>query len=258
MMRGIALFAAVAPAFATAARGGSVIVGNVRVSALSPTLIRVEEKGPTGWEDRPTMNVVGRDEFTPLELKTLNTSAAGTWLATGLFHVFVPSSSPPPPTAACGDVQHGTDGSSPTRSPAYPNGTHAASPGACCALCKADAHCQTWVAAPLGHVNCWPLRGVEATVPHPDRTFGRVRGFPAGLNKGVIVATPSGKVLYSGANTGNGSSVAANLLHWPSPLDSTAYAFTDFPRFTVPAWGPTPIPAGSKVPAHLVATNGYE
>ena len=65
-------------------------------------------------------------------------------------------------------------------------------------------------------------------------------------------------MLYKGANTGNASAVPANLLHWPSPLESTAYAFTDFPRFTVPAWGPTPQPKGAVVPPAAVATNGYD
>lgn len=36
------------------------VSGNVRVEVLSPTLLRIEQKGPEGWEDRPTFNVVGR------------------------------------------------------------------------------------------------------------------------------------------------------------------------------------------------------
>ena len=41
--------------------------------------------------------------------------------------------------------------------------------------------------------------------------------------------------------------VPRNILHWPSPLQEEAYALTDFPRFRVPAWGPTPIPADAEV-----------
>jgi hypothetical protein len=37
------------------------VVGNVRVEALSPNLIRVELKGPEGFEDRPTFHVVERN-----------------------------------------------------------------------------------------------------------------------------------------------------------------------------------------------------
>jgi len=34
-----------------------IIVGDIRVTGLSPTLVRVEPKGPTGWEDRTTFMV---------------------------------------------------------------------------------------------------------------------------------------------------------------------------------------------------------
>jgi len=48
--------------------GKSVIVGDYRVQALSPTLLRVEPKGPNGFEDRTTFMVVNRD-FDGLTLK---------------------------------------------------------------------------------------------------------------------------------------------------------------------------------------------
>ena len=38
----------------------SQIVGDVRLQALSPTLLRLEVKGPQGFEDRPTFHVVNR------------------------------------------------------------------------------------------------------------------------------------------------------------------------------------------------------
>ena len=40
-------------------------------------------QGPTGFEDRATFNVVGRDSFAGgLDLTVLNKSAEGTWLTT--------------------------------------------------------------------------------------------------------------------------------------------------------------------------------
>lgn len=58
------------------------------------------------------------------------------------------------------------------------------------------------------------------------RTFGRVRG--ASSLSDAIVTDLAGKVLYSGKNTfTNASLVAANHLHWPSPLDAPSYAFSD-------------------------------
>lgn len=43
-----------------AAASKEAIVGNVRVQFLSPTLVRLEEKGPKGFEDRTTFTVVQR------------------------------------------------------------------------------------------------------------------------------------------------------------------------------------------------------
>ena len=52
-----------------------------------------------------------------------------------------------------------------------------------------------------------------------------------------------------------------HALRWPGPSGApAAYAIKDYPRFAVPAWGPTPIPPearGSLDPA-LLATNGYD
>jgi hypothetical protein len=50
---------AILPALAWAA--GGEVVGDVRLQVLSPTLIRVEVRGPKGFEDRKTFHVVGRD-----------------------------------------------------------------------------------------------------------------------------------------------------------------------------------------------------
>ena len=47
----------------------------------------------------------------------------------------------------------------------------------------------------------------------------------------------------------------ANLLHWPSPLSSDAYALEDYPRFFTPAWGVQPMPASA---TKNKATNGYD
>ncbi len=50
------------------------IVGTMRVQMLSPTVVRVEERGPRGFEDRATFTVVGRDLFEGVTFlfKTLN------------------------------------------------------------------------------------------------------------------------------------------------------------------------------------------
>lgn len=47
-------------ATASARAESEAVIGNVRVQALSPTLVRIEEKGPHGFEDRVTFTVVER------------------------------------------------------------------------------------------------------------------------------------------------------------------------------------------------------
>lgn len=54
----VALGVAMQSARALAAQ--EIIVGDVRVQALSPTLVRIEQKGPLGFEDRNTLTVVNR------------------------------------------------------------------------------------------------------------------------------------------------------------------------------------------------------
>ncbi len=46
---------------AATAEGSEAIVGEIRVQALSDTLIRIEKKGPEGFEDRLTYHVASRD-----------------------------------------------------------------------------------------------------------------------------------------------------------------------------------------------------
>jgi hypothetical protein len=87
-----------------------------------------------------------------------------------------------------------------------------------------------------------------------NRTFGMVNsGFASS-----IVATPDGRVLWNGTNTGDSGTVPPNMLHWPSPGAAVSYAFEDRPRFTVPPWGPTPIPTNVTVTPGTAGTNGYD
>src|SRR5580704_3668972 len=39
----------------------SVVIGNVRVQLLSDSLVRLEQKGPAGFEDRNTFHIVNRN-----------------------------------------------------------------------------------------------------------------------------------------------------------------------------------------------------
>ena len=42
------------------AQSGEAVVGNIRIQALSENLIRIEQRGPKGFEDRITFTVIDR------------------------------------------------------------------------------------------------------------------------------------------------------------------------------------------------------
>jgi hypothetical protein len=138
-------------------------IGNLRIQTLSSTLIRVEPKGPMGFENRPTFMVVDRSFIGVPILSKTNTSN-GVAITTAYYSVLV----------------------------------------------KAE-----------------PMS--------------------------IRVASTDGKVLYD-----SDSAPASNLLHWPSPLSTAAYAIEDRPRFFVPEWGPEPMPEDAHVDPVLRGTNGYD
>merc|ERR1719201_2524521 len=74
------------------------IVGNFRVQMLSPTLVRVEEKGPRGWEDRETFMAVGRSSFPGVKITGSKAMPDGsTELTTDHYVVAVTPPAPQPP-----------------------------------------------------------------------------------------------------------------------------------------------------------------
>lgn len=243
----------------------AVVVGDIRITALSPTLLRMERRGPKGFEDRPTINVVGRNKFNDAAIETLNHSSSGTWLAAPGYHVFVPAPLPAPvpaPKCELASFHQDTDCAGGHRASNFPNGTAADSAQKCCEVCSDDSECVAWTY--IGHSKrhigrCYPFSSCKGTRPNPGHTFGGTTA-AGSVSFGIsaIVAAPSGRVLWNGSNSGNSSKVAANLLHWPSPLEAKSYAFMDYPRFTVPAWGPTPMPNNSAVAAGSAVTNGYD
>ncbi len=71
--RSVVASATMALAVLSAAEISQVTAGNIRVTFLNRDLIRIEQKGPKGFENRPTFNVVER-KVTPLPLKVASDS----------------------------------------------------------------------------------------------------------------------------------------------------------------------------------------
>lgn len=123
--------------------------GTIRVSALSPTLVRVEgvreDAGLTGFEDRPTFMVVNRSwggvPVTVMEDDTYTT------VATAYYAIRITKAPPPPPpgpAAAC-SVLEGAGLNGFQRSPTYCNGTVVVDVGGCCKACAEDRACVAYM-----------------------------------------------------------------------------------------------------------------
>ena len=113
----------------------SIIVGDVRVQALSSTLVRVEPKGPRGFEDRTTFMVVNRS-FPGLAITKKAVTAAGTLLSTTAYDVLLRHDNSS--SISCGVVTSAADVVQPKYTDRYPNGTIAAGREACCKLCDTE------------------------------------------------------------------------------------------------------------------------
>ncbi len=67
-----------------------VVLGNVRVQLLSKTLVRIENRGPAGFEDRASYIVTNRDEWTTVEYEIASENNEQV-VKTAYYHVHVPN-----------------------------------------------------------------------------------------------------------------------------------------------------------------------
>lgn len=65
------------------------IVGDIRVQTLSETLVRIELKGPLGFEDRTTYHIIGRDKYAGLPATKTNINGK-TRIETSKYRVEIP------------------------------------------------------------------------------------------------------------------------------------------------------------------------
>eukprot|EP00729_Bicosta_minor_P014065 gene14065-5516_t len=180
-----------AAALAPVQADSSITVGDIRVTALSSTLVRVEPKGPKGFEDRTTFMVVDRESFAGIPISKKSETATSTTLSTASYDVVltkVGSSPPsPPPMPTCAAPMVGMDAGSATRAAKSPEGYKASSQTDCCAKCSSDPSCIATIYEPASasssseaeisavgdvpNANCWPLSKVTQLVATPHRTF---------------------------------------------------------------------------------------
>jgi hypothetical protein len=123
----------------------SITVGDIRVQALSADVVRVERRGPRGFEDSPTFLVQQRDLGAgAAAMGEPRLGADGSFsvcVGAGAEAVLVRVKPAPRPAARCFAMAN--IGLSPTRA-AGPS-LHAADEGACCDACDANANCTSWL-----------------------------------------------------------------------------------------------------------------
>jgi len=229
----------------TMAPFSEVILGHVRVQALSPTLVRVEPKGPRGFEDRTTFMVANRT-FRGIPLTT-RWVPHGTVVSTTYYSVLLKNDTNP----RCSPGTTSTDVVGPIRSFQFPDGTRVRDNAGCCDACEKDPTCVAWVHA-ADIKMCYPLSAFSSTTPGE----GTSRHFGYRLPRvSFQVRGPGGALLYDAAA---GASAPQNLLHWPAPMEQRAYTVADYPRFFVPSWGVMPAPEGAAMDPAARETNGYD
>jgi hypothetical protein len=249
-------------------------VGNVRVQALSDTLIRIEPKGPIGFESNTTFMVVSRD-WAGVPLTKGSTAGGVTTLTTSKVSItidqskFVPPAppappGPPPPPAPMCTASVGFDIDGGSRVPTCKESAASCLPAGatqqqCCDGCTEDKACKAWIYDPQGK-NCWLMAAASGKRAAADRVVGGdIPDGGGGKNtpthiKVTVTDKASKATLWA---TDDLDTVSQNL-NWPSPGNKTVYAIKDYPRFYTPPWGPTPIPAGVTVEPALAQTNGYD
>ena len=177
------MFVTLSLAVAAVQAASSVIVGDVRVTAISPVLVRVEPKGPNGYEDRSTFMVVERDMSKALEITQKKTSE-GTLLLTDSYGVLLSDGAPSTPTCSAPRGSTDVEQSGIVRADKYPAGLHATDRDACCKACESDDSCVAWVHEPPGGngANCFPLKDFVGLVGASGREFGCSTGRAVGTS----------------------------------------------------------------------------
>ena len=135
------LLVAAAPLCCALPSGAEVILGNLWVQALSPTLLRVEPKGPRGF------------------------SSKGAVLSTEHYNVILTKGAVDD-QPSCSKPLSGRDIHLVERAANFPNGSKVASREECCGLCDGDPTCTVWIYKPsalqatledVDGANCWPV-----------------------------------------------------------------------------------------------------
>lgn len=225
------------------------IIGNIRVQALSPTLVRVERRGPMGFEDRNTFTVANRSIWTGVPILSCEQGDNKVTVKTAYYQVEV--SEVQEESRTCANPQRYTQVSGAEYIAEYPFGVPDTTQDECCRMCLNLTMCAAWQWQP--HTgNCYLVasglgRGVTTTLS--DMTMGW-----ADHTGAVRILSADGATELLSLST---LSEVSSMLNFPAPGEVEAvYGLRDSPRFVPPEWGPTPMPESYTGPC--AETNGFD
>eukprot|EP00927_Polykrikos_kofoidii_P047963 TRINITY_DN42226_c0_g1_i1.p1 TRINITY_DN42226_c0_g1~~TRINITY_DN42226_c0_g1_i1.p1 ORF type:complete len:936 (-),score=72.86 TRINITY_DN42226_c0_g1_i1:113-2854(-) len=215
--------ATLVPCLAALACGTSeVIVGDVRVQALSSNLLRVEPKGPRGFEDRTTLMVANR-HFAGLTI-TKSTTNKGTILSTDHYQVLLRNGGNCG-SGSCNEYRSGFDVTNPVRSPNFPDGaTGVSSASQCCDVCSADSGCTAWVFVD-SFKGCYPLATYDGVVSSSGTAVGGPGKTCSAQQSSVDVVGPARSANFLDGTDASNAGECCNWCH--SDATCVAYVFVE-------------------------------
>eukprot|EP00933_Yihiella_yeosuensis_P025013 TRINITY_DN19397_c0_g2_i1.p1 TRINITY_DN19397_c0_g2~~TRINITY_DN19397_c0_g2_i1.p1 ORF type:complete len:213 (+),score=19.97 TRINITY_DN19397_c0_g2_i1:155-793(+) len=176
---------------------GEVIVDNIRVQALSPSLVRIEPRGPKGFENRSTFTIVNRS-FAGLPITSTKHVADGVVISTQHYRILIKKDGTKHDPSCKAPVQMTVQGS--CASFHHPWGARVKDRSECCKLCEEDSTCMAWVFSQdtgfFGR-NCWPLASFEKAVERAGHELGcSSRGCEFSAWPGFTISSLEGRMLY--------------------------------------------------------------
>lgn len=139
--------------------------------------MRMELRGKTDWDDRPTVAVINRTGTLPnFSVQQLNsTSISITTSALTLTYTSATGNTSNPARSTC-PLASNADVNDGNRVPAFPFGANVTSQAGCCGLCDADPDCTVWIYDPnlsdRDAPNCWLMMGVTGLHGSGSRVSG--------------------------------------------------------------------------------------
>jgi alpha-glucosidase (family GH31 glycosyl hydrolase) len=199
-----------------------VTVGDLRVQALSANLVRVEPKGPKGFEDRTTFMVTKRD-FTGLPITKTETDE-GTLLATSAYKILIRSKGGMAPGGTCSNPLK-SDVTGAVRSAKFPDGAKGiSSASACCNACGSDSTCIAWVFVE-SYSGCYPLASYTSPVSSSGHDFGAAPSSCSATSSSDVTGAERSPKFPDGAKDVGSASACCDACR--SDPGCNAYVFID-------------------------------